>query len=1157
MEPLQSGILRPPQPDADPTTELLQRFSPTLRGHYFTMRRFVGGQCALEAFYHNLQPRPRISEYLCVIHSLLTDQSKGFSHYYQEARVLQYLRNGQFLGDEISFDSLLRLTFAYDYTLTIVIEGQSPLELGNGSRAMKLAFVGDMNAGHFQQPRPIGGAIDKFPDIIQKCAVKPCPTLDVSAAPGFLSNMLRCRGYNVTSGIYLGSDHANATQKLDNVITYRHHGELFDNLRHRKRMYMFIVNDAARPVDSETLIDDINNQSLLVLARGGSLLTKSFGNGLNIFRLASKFKSIDCVHQSETNTERYFILRGYMNGACDFFQVYDRPGFARDITEHTLHHCDLKRFIREFFTGAFVKLAPVIPYQPKGVFTIKAITGYASASKTTRAFTMFKQAVYIAPSKTLKFKHQRAGVASYTPHTFFGHKHEKATHIIVDESSQFSTDYFSLLTTVYPNHTIVCLGDLEQTPYVNYANERKMLTLRDCGLTNNICDVYKIPQDISALLNAKHRMNIRTHSAVKTGIVLFSGDIYDFAKSKIPVITFNSTSAKDLCDRGVNAQTITTYTGSRDHTVVFYIDSKSVLSQLTTRSEYIYTAVSRATDVLVIAGDHEYITKYYGIHGCSLQTYEEISDVYLSHNIKQADDSTLPVTVPIGIQTLPVSQGVATAIIESCVQAVVDPEKLTVSVGVAAVAPVADGRLRTTVDSVMAIDSSNTGYQFPSARLAKNQISSNTLATVQTLVKRYARGYDKKMDKRNFQYTTNELMNGLCKAIYGNAHSVRRLRHDLSVLASPEFLTERARQYLDALQKKINVNPSTAKEIAQEFDEMRESLTFFNKRQSKFDPKPGFDQSDKVGQGVAATSKRMNVVFAAYARGLLDAVRELVTRHQRKIIIATHDSEAGINDLYTQYVDGERFDNWSCNDFSEWDSSFRSCFSALTSTLIQMIGCPPELAKWFAFYREEWTMLYRNKYGTTTLQGHEKQFSGNPFTICENTIGNIALCFSIFDYRNIKMALFKGDDSAVACDSCKLTKKGTDILSITGHGLKLHNSPIGEFAGWFLTPLGIFPDVYRYTAKFLGKIYRDQAHFKESLTSLSERCAAVKTQEQLMAGCAMASAYYSNIFGPEAQCDMRATELLFSFLKNSRQITFTDLDKVTLPIVQLDKPVKQ
>lgn len=253
---------------------------------------------------------------------------------------------------------------------------------------------------------------------------------------------------------------------------------------------------------------------------------------------------------------------------------------------------------------------------------------------------------------------------------------------------------------------------------------------------------------------------------------------------------------------------------------------------------------------------------------------------------------------------------------------------------------------------------------------------------------------------------------------------------------------------------------------------------------------------------------------------------------------------------------GRPVSRWTCNDFSEWDASFRRCFANLTSRLLGFLGVDPLLIEWFSSVRDKWKMIYQCALGNTTLHGREKQFSGNPFTICENTIGNMALCFAIFDFKGFELALFKGDDASIGCKSCTITESGKRVLKHTGHGLKLHNSPIGEFAGWFLCGKGIFPDVLRYTAKFLCKNYRDEAHFNEALSSLQERCASVKKQSQLEEGCLISSMYYNQTI-PGAKITSENVRSLFYFLKNSRSMSFSDLKQVELEIANLGEKERQ
>lgn len=337
--------------------------------------------------------------------------------------------------------------------------------------------------------------------------------------------------------------------------------------------------------------------------------------------------------------------------------------------------------------------------------------------------------------------------------------------------------------------------------------------------------------------------------------------------------------------------------------------------------------------------------------------------------------------------------------------------------------------------------------------------------------------------------------------------------------------------------KKLNHNASAIKELDEEFDEFKTFLTMFNKKQMKYKGEAGFDTSAKVGQIVVMFSKKVNVLFSVYARFILTKFQSILDDNKRNIIIATHDSEEELNDKYLRSIDGKGFhDNWACNDFSEWDASYRKEHMSVEFEILCAAGCPKDLAIFFNKYRTEWSVTYRNKIGSTTVHGQEKQFSGNPFTICFNTIMNVAMCFSYFDYKNMRLALFKGDDSAVCCDSA-LVAEERNIVKYTGHLLKFHSLKIGEFAGFLLTEQGIFPDVVRYCTKFLGKQYRDQQHFDEAKQSLQERVSMVKNIHQKIHGCAAVSYMYPEITEVDAAN-------LFDFLLKSRTIKFNSLKKI-------------
>jgi hypothetical protein len=1101
---------------------------------------FMGGHCAMRAFYEAHNVDMSVHEFITFCSNLLHES------YLPPQHVDDYIIRGRFIDTNASATMLGMLAEHFGVRITIHRRG-NPIIMNKQAKGEVEIYH---NRDHFSSIR--GGASDKFSELINTLIngngdreildLSCMRVLDVSAAPGYIAGILKDLCKDLSVARYKPGLAMNKQLYDGPLYNYSNNTELYNLFRGRQK-FDIIINDAAAPVDSEGIIDGINDIVIKLLSKGGILLIKSFANPHHTWEIAENFKNIWKVDDRSGTSERYFILEGYGEGHTSFYESYDK--WNRQECEHKAYSVDHAAFIRDYFVGEFAKYKPTIKATNK-VFSFKSITGYASASKTTNAIKMYgTNAVFISPTKYLSLYHQSKGQESFTPHAFFAHTHSNKEYIIIDEISQFPVDYISLVNACYPNHKIVVIGDVHQTPYNDYSRKvscRK--TVKEIGVINSLLDVFKIPVDVCNILNKKHNFRMRTFSDVKNGLCLYTGNIIKFAKSKIPVICYNSLSATELRAKGINAFTVTSYTGSRDHTVVFYIDSASVESQLANKSHVMYTAATRATNQLVVAGDTRYFESYYQIHGTKIMTFEEISGVYLYHHTQLTGGKGLDVTIKEEIAHGNCSTDTAQEIMTNLILPANDPDNLKHSIQGPEIKSVGSCILKTNLDVVAPRDCKAKGYKLPGVmKYAKQQISSNELITVQTEVGRYAKEYAVQMTNDNHNYTYSSLCNGLSKAVYGRDDRFEVLMEKFNV--GQEFLSDRLAQYIDKLQEKINKNPGAAHEIKEEFDVTRESLSFFNKYQTKFKADPGFDLSDKVGQGVAAMSKRINIIFGCYARGMLDRLREIMIEERRMIILATHDSEAQLNSTYVRMIQQfDSFDNWSCNDFSEWDASFRKPFVTLTTRILLAMSAPEWIVKFFQNYRDHWTMTYMSKNGRTSLSGREKQFSGNPFTICENTIGNMALCFSIFDYKNFKFAMFKGDDSAVLCDSSKLTMNGSRILNITGHGLKLHNSPVGEFAGWFLTPVGFFPDVVRYTAKFLDKLYRDQEHFDEALKSLQERCRTVRDDYQLNYGVAMCHLYYKGILGSAMIYNEQAIKCLFYFLKNSRRIKFSQLRPV-------------
>nr|WPR18241.1 MAG: RNA-dependent RNA polymerase [Chemarfal virus 160] len=1016
------------------------------------------------------------------------------------------------------------------------------------------------------------GAEDQQPTII-----------DVSCAPGFLirkvqeENIKRnMKNVRYVCYVYDGKDSLKVTKenekffKDNNFIVrkYSDHQILFKFLKQDLHNFYvnLIINDAANESNSEQIVDSINRhiKSALntSLNRNPDYYVKTFGNPESTWEFATMYNSY-CIYQGVTSgSERYYHIHQKKG---DIPRITESQMYKENMQFETAHvACISKKNITSYVTDLFDnimkenrraimnRVVAALDLHKGNTYRVAfaAITGYASSAKTTTAIEKYPNATFVSPTRYLAQHHMKKGVSSHTFHNILielASGRSVGDTIIVDECSQFFVEYVCILKILAPDSRIIILGDVHQTPASNYSSKNVYTTFGDVGVINNKRETYKIPIDIADKLNNKYGFKIIPLSTANHSFY-WCKSLPTVAPSKhFPIISFNKGTAEDMVSKGFNAHTITTYTGSRSHTVGFHVDSAAISSQLLNKREYVYTALTRASNKIVFIGNEaEAIIKYFAIDGHTISTYDDVNNAYVLSDmiseIAEESHADIPTSLPNeGVTTTPVEERTANEILSK----VCTPSNASENfyLQLPETKSVEEGVLTTTIDQILEPPKTRKVFRIlKDTSLVKKQVSDSSRRTVQTIIGRYALK-NIAVTKRDIQFLKSEILNGFSKAISGRTGSISAFKEYLANNRNNRHggINYHFNAYITSLQKKLGNNGKLKEMLDQPFNEFDECLEFFNKRQCKFDPKKGFDESDKVGQGVASMSKNVNILFSCYARYILDKTREFCRLKDRKIIIATHDSEVGLDATYTKMLsetDPETMQyKWTCNDFSEWDSRFNKVFTEVMWEFMVACGCPEYLATWFFDFRQNWMMVYRNKHGTTKLRGKSKQFSGNPFTICENTLMNMALTNCVLDIDEHVMAMYKGDDSAIKCKRSTYSAKAKKIFSITGHKAKLHTFKSGEFAGWVCTEAGLFPDIVRYSAKFLDKDYRDEQHFNDALQSLKERVTVVRDNHQKRLGCLALTEFYDDLTEGEIST-------LFDFIKGSLNMKFSELSSV-------------
>jgi len=899
--------------------------------------------------------------------------------------------------------------------------------------------------------------------------------------------------------------------------------------------------DAASKQNSEAITAGIITDIFDILMKYRcDLIVKTFGNPTEVWNLATRYRlvkrydHVDFEPSVTVSSEKYYFLIDpqdvQVRQEIDLYNEYNDK-----ITDHSysLDAVKVNKFKNYFFKNDFKKYDVIGDINSKHINgSFKAITGYASASKTTYAMENYPNAVFVSPTRELKNSHLASGVRSYTQHEIFLVKNVPA-EIIVDEMSQFFVEYLAILQLHFPRTQVIMLGDVHQVPAIAFDTRDRFTQFRDIGVRNNIRETYKIPHDIAKVINSKFGFNIMPKSKVEKGFYHVDGDVFKFPKKwkKIPIICFNDNTKDQLNKAGFDASTITCYQGSRAHTVLFYIDSRSIQSALINKGEWIYTALTRATNQLVFAGEEKgVIIKYLGILGLHIANLDNYNDVAVNSEryIEEVDLSNMITADNEGVVTTKVQPETASEILTKeykhtnatdVYTNVLKPELNNLD----------NGTLLMNAD--LMAQSSNDKYikKIVGEPHVIQQTSWNPIETIQSMITRYGAARPK-MSQRIIRAAVTDLCEGLSKALHNRTDCFSRILRELKN-RSYEVVYEQSAAFIRAGNKR---NVDFKKVYDCEFNEFNEAISYFNKYQGKYKPEDGFDQSDKVGQGVSQFSKMLNILFSGYGAFILKTIRDI--GRDNNLHIVTHGSDEEFNDLVLKYSSEMQDDSyqWVCNDYTEWDASYRSCFTSFFRLLLQAAGCPNKLLDWYDKFSASWKMIYNSKNGTVKLYGSEKNFSGGPLTIVVNTIGNIALSFSVFGYKDIAVSFWKGDDSGCLCRGCEITTRGANLLKLTGHKTKLHSYDVGEFAGYVITSAGLFPDVVRQTAKFLGKEYRNEEHFNEVLAGVKTRVAVVKNEYQKRLGSLALTTFYHNLTYGDVN-------ILFDFLSNANDITYNDL----------------
>nr|ACJ54944.1 nonstructural polyprotein [Swine hepatitis E virus] len=235
-------------------------------------------------------------------------------------------------------------------------------------------------------------------------------------------------------------------------------------------------------------------------------------------------------------------------------------------------------------------------------------------------------------------------------------------------------------------------------------------------------------------------------------------------------------------------------------------------------------------------------------------------------------------------------------------------------------------------------------------------------------------------------------------------------------------------------------------------------ITFFQKDCNKFTTGETIAHG-KVGQGISAWSKTFCALFGPWFRAI------------EKEILALLPPNIFYGDAYEESVFAAAVSGaGSCmvfeNDFSEFDSTQNNFSLGLECVVMEECGMPQWLIRLYHLVRSAWILQAPKE----SLKGFWKKHSGEPGTLLWNTVWNMAIIAHCYEFRDLRAAAFKGDDSVVLCSDYRQSRNAAALIAGCGLKLKVDYRPIGLYAGVVVAPgLGTLPDVVRFAGRLSEK----------------------------------------------------------------------------------------
>lgn len=787
-------------------------------------------------------------------------------------------------------------------------------------------------------------------------------------------------------------------------------------------------------------------------------------------------------------------------------------------------------------------------------FEVTIINGPPGCAKSTDIIKRFKKNgdLLIVPTNELKNRYIERGIKNVkTMHTALSDQ-RYYENIYVDEGFMQPVGYYAILKSNNVDANVFLYGDSNQIGLVDFQGTFGSNDSVECS-EYNIVESKRCPLDVT---NINKRFSFNTSNNKIFSIVkLPYGDFLknDYLK-KIKVITF-SQKIKDILARGgYNVKTIHELQGDDVEHLIWYIDvdDKALLAN---NEKHINVAISRHSNTLFVVGEmpntldfdyydsvFERMAEYHGRPVNSTVVYgdlslEAIKAVKLSdkifHDMRDRFDLNRAIEV---IGKFVNIYGVAS--IFKSVNTNVLPEAK-------------QGRAQINPDVVAKPEFIDDTKCLTFYNTARSYNSKDYVGAVKTLIGRYLLK-TKNIENELVEPIVKELNTGLNKFLKCEVGSKEMC--NILTIEQDEWISH----FTDHM-KVLSHKNLGAEKLSHEIDELDHKngllmIDYFMKKQDKFDVNYEFMLRQKLGQGVNAWSKVLNIVFSAFTRCFSEKFRKLL---KSNVVYANGMSDVDIGNEIAKHLHNNKKKvpvQSISDDITEFDTTQSKVTVKFELQFYEMMKMSKFFTDLYTEHRSEWTAIY-NMY--CKIKGKDKQHSGQPATIDFNTLNCFSVNGVLFDFVNFVVAAAKGDDFYMASDGVEISDYGQAILDDLGFKCKVESTEVAEFIGYIQTEYGMYPDLLRVACKLLNKSILDEKYFEELKLAAHDRLSVIDCPAVQNFGRIALMQFYNSKFAAEKRNVVLNENDVFeleSLLFNFKNIEYESLFKCKKLHVYLNPP---